>query len=196
MNVFKCFFRNVCNTGVIFEADWLFLEAFAKLWKATVSFVLSVSASVRMQQLAATGRIFMNLILPIFQNYVEKTQISSLLEDIYSTHLVTISCWILLRMINISDKSCRQNQNTCFMFNTSFLRKSCRSWNNVEKYSRARQAVDNNKIRHMHIACWIPEATNTHSQYVIRIAFARQQSLRERAWILPLYTLCLSCYWS
>jgi len=31
---------------------------------------------------------------------------------------------------------------------------------------------------------------------VIFIAFARQQWLHERAWILPLYTHCLSCYWS
>ena len=32
----------------------------------------------------------------------------------------------------------------------------------------------------MRIACWIPKATNTHSEYVILIAFALQQWLRER----------------
>jgi len=30
-------------------------------------------------------------------------------------------------------------------------------------------------IRRMRIACWIPKATNTHSQYVILIAFTLQQ---------------------
>ena len=30
------------------------------------------------------------------------------------------------------------------------------------------------------IACWTPKATNTHSEYVKRIVFPRQQWLRER----------------
>jgi len=33
----------------------------------------------------------------------------------------------------------------------------------------------------MRIACWIFKATNTHSQYVILIAFPLQQWLHERA---------------
>jgi len=33
----------------------------------------------------------------------------------------------------------------------------------------------------MRIACWIPKATNTHSEYVILIAFPRQQWSQERA---------------
>ena len=33
----------------------------------------------------------------------------------------------------------------------------------------------------MRIACCIPKATNTHSQYVILIAFPLQQWLQERA---------------
>ena len=31
----------------------------------------------------------------------------------------------------------------------------------------------------MRIACWITKTTNTHSEYVIRIAFPRQQCLGE-----------------
>jgi hypothetical protein len=34
------------------------------------------------------------------------------------------------------------------------------------------------------IACWIPEATNTHSESVIVIAFPRQQCLQESASML------------
>jgi hypothetical protein len=36
----------------------------------------------------------------------------------------------------------------------------------------------------MRTACWITKATDTHSEYVILIAFRRQQWLRERASIL------------
>jgi hypothetical protein len=43
--------------------------------------------------------------------------------------------WILLRMKNVSDKSCRENQNI-FYFQKLFF-KSCRLWNYVEKCGRA-----------------------------------------------------------
>jgi len=48
---------------------------------------------------------------------------------------------------------------------------------NVEKYGTARQVTDDNIIRRMPFACWIPEATDTHSEYVIFIAFPLQQWL-------------------
>jgi hypothetical protein len=44
----------------------------------------------------------------------------------------------------------------------------------------------------MRIACWIPKATNTHSEYVILIAFPQQQWLHERAAMLRrMYIACL-----
>jgi hypothetical protein len=51
----------------------------------------------------------------------------------------------------------------------------------VEKYGTARQATDDNIIRCMRFACRINKATDRHSEYVILIAFPRQQWLRERA---------------
>jgi hypothetical protein len=39
-------------------------------------------------------------------------------------------------------------------------------------------------IWRMRIACWIPKATNTHSEYVILIDFPMQQWLPERASML------------
>jgi hypothetical protein len=39
-------------------------------------------------------------------------------------------------------------------------------------------------IWRMQFACWIPTATDTHSEYVILITFIRQQWLRERASML------------
>jgi len=41
----------------------------------------------------------------------------------------------------------------------------------MSKYGRARQATDDNIIRRMRIVCWITKFTNTHSEYVILIAF-------------------------
>ena len=43
----------------------------------------------------------------------------------------------------------------------------------------------------MRNACWITKATDTHSVYVILIAFPRQQWLRERSSTLTLYVHCL-----
>jgi hypothetical protein len=66
----------------------------------------------------------------------------------------------------------------------------------VEKYGTARQATEDNIIRRMCFACWITKATDTHSEYVIFIAFARQQWLRERASILRYtFTACLVKYY-
>ena len=57
----------------------------------------------------------------------------------------------------------------------------------LKKYNKARQATDDNKVRLMRIACWIPKAIDTYSEYVILIAFPRHQWLRESTSVL-LYT--------
>jgi hypothetical protein len=61
----------------------------------------------------------------------------------------------------------------------------------VEKYSIAGQITDDWRMR---IACWIPKATNTDSEYLILIAFTLKQRLHERASMLRYtYIACLSC---
>ena len=60
----------------------------------------------------------------------------------------------------------------------------------MEKYGRAGQTTDESMVQFG----WIPKATYTHSEYVIRIAFPRQQWLRERASMLHLHVYCLSFY--
>jgi len=50
-------------------------------------------------------------------------------------------------------------------------------------------------ILRMYIACWMTKATNTHSRYVILIAFPLQQWLHERASVLSYtYIVCLVWY--
>ena len=48
------------------------------------------------------------------------------------------------------------------------------------------QATDNT-IRCMRIACRIPKATDTHSEYALHIDFPRQHYLSENASILRKY---------
>jgi hypothetical protein len=67
----------------------------------------------------------------------------------------------------------------------------CLLLDNVEKYGTAREATDDNVIRRMHFACQTIKATDTHSEYLILIAFPRQQRLRERASLLSyMYIAC------
>jgi hypothetical protein len=64
--------------------------------------------------------------------------------------------------------------------------------NNVEKHGTARQATDGNIIWRMRLAHWITKATDTHSEYVIHIAFPRQHWLRTHASVLRYtYIACL-----
>jgi len=58
-----------------------------------------------------------------------------------------------------------------------------------KKYGRAWQASDDNIIWRMRFACWMIEATNTHSEYVIRIVCPQQQWLCERTLLLRLPVL-------
>ena len=52
---------------------------------------------------------------------------------------------------------------THILCSVTFCRKSCRLWDNVEKYDRARQVADDNIMGRMRIACWITKAA-THTQ--------------------------------
>ena len=62
----------------------------------------------------------------------------------------------------------------------------------MEKYITAGQAAgDNTVTRHMHNACWIPKATNTHSEYVILISFSTATMVGRKRLIVTLYVHCL-----
>jgi hypothetical protein len=64
----------------------------------------------------------------------------------------------------------------------------------VEKFSNAGQTTDDNTLWRMRIACWIPKATNTHSEYVILIYFPLQQWFDERATVSR-YTCIAPLLW-
>jgi len=98
----------------------------------------------------------------------------------------------LFRMRNVSDERCRENQNNLFMFNNLFFFFENRTiyeitWKCMVQLDRSRMTVGR-----MRIACWIIKVTNTHSAYVILIAFRHQQWLQKRLY-MTLYVQCLSC---
>jgi len=111
--------------------------------------------------------------------------------------VLIISRSVVLRVRNVSDKSCTENQNTHFVFSNFFISFENRAvyeimWKNIVERGRSQMT-----IQRMRVACWIPNATNTHSEYVILIAFALRQWWHKRPSVLricvTLFVHCLSC---
>jgi len=65
----------------------------------------------------------------------------------------------------------------------------------LAKLGTARQTTDDNIVQSINIACWVPKATDTHSEFVIIFAFPLLQWLRESPSISRLYLHC-RCYCS
>ena len=104
--------------------------------------------------------------------------------NIHILSILLISFWTR----NVSEESCRENQDTDYMFKIFFY--SCvykLRWNNTAERCRLQMT-----IWCMCISYWIPKATHSHSQYVILIAFPLQQWLHERASILQVHYLSCS----
>jgi len=83
-----------------------------------------------------------------FKCHYNRTGIKSTLHEDRYTFLI-IPCSFLLRMRTVSDKSCRENQNTHFMLNNFFCQKLYHLLDYVEKYCRAGQATDDSMVHHM-----------------------------------------------
>jgi hypothetical protein len=103
-----------------------------------------------------------------------------------------ISRSILLKMRNVSDRICNENQNT-FYVKQCFFRKSNLyeiMWENPVELERPQI-----KIWRMCITLWITKATKAHSgysDYIIFIPFTLQQLLQERVSKLPYtYNTCI-----
>ena len=111
---------------------------------------------------------------------------------IASTYYLLCISWIIKCLI-IIDIRCK-NEDSHVLYSVIYSRKSSRLWNNVEKYSTARQDTDDIITRRMNFSCWINTTTNTHSEYIIVIAFPWRQLLCESVSILCLCVNHLFCY--
>jgi hypothetical protein len=161
---------------------------------------LSVCPSVRMEQLGSHWTDFHEIwYLSIFRKSSEKLQLrwnmtritGTLNEDQYTFMIISRS--ILLKMRNVSDKSCRENQNTHLRSITFFENRAIYEimWKNIAEPDRPQKT-----IWCMSIAWWITKGTNTHSEYVILIAFLRQAWLHERASMLRYTYIAYLVYFS
>jgi len=115
------------------------------------------------------------------------TRITGTLHEELRYIFFVISRWIILRMRNVSDKSCRENQNTHFVFSNFFPQNRAVyeiMWKKyIWQYDTARMSF-----------VWrLTMATDTHSEYVTLIAFQRQKWLRERASVLRYTNTAMSC---
>ena len=133
---------------------YIFLGTFAKLRKAAISFVMSVRPSAWYNS-PPNWRIFTKFYIWVFfRKTIEKIQVAlnrtritgTLYADQY-TYFIT-SGSVLLRMRNVSDTSCRENQNTHFVSNT-FFSKIVPFETTRGKNCRAVQATDDNRA-HAH----------------------------------------------
>jgi len=132
---------------------------------------LSVRLSVRMEQLGSKWTDFREIwYLSILRKSVEKIRVS-LKPDKSNGYFTWRPIYIfdhillfLLRMRNVSDKLCRENQNTHFMFNIIFSENRAVHeimWKNIVQLGRPQMT-----IWRMRLAYWIPKAINTHTEVV------------------------------
>ena len=80
-----------------------------------------------------------------------------------------ISRRITLRMKNVSGLSCRETQHTRFMFPQIFFTSRAVYEIIVEEYGTAGQTPFGNIVGRIRFACWIPEAEDRHSEYIIKV---------------------------
>ena len=177
------------SVPVIFEPPFIlrkFLNAFAKLRKVNISFVMCV-------HLSPTERIFTKFDIWVF--FLDLSRKFKLHQNLTKNngYLRWVRVCIYGNvLLNSSHNKKAFKQKTVGKIKTQVLcsknlfQNSCRLWDDVKKYGTARQATDYNIIQRMRFACWIPKATNKHSEYVILTAFTRQQWLHESATLLPL----------
>jgi hypothetical protein len=100
-----------------------FFVTFAETRTVSISFDMSLHGTTRLP----LDGFSWNFVLEICRKSVDKIQFwfksgknNECLDKDLRRSTFVISCWVLLRMRNVSDKSCRENQNTYFMLQISF----------------------------------------------------------------------------
>ena len=107
---------------------------------------------------AANGRICLKFgVWSIFSNLSREFKFhwnlkrtTDTLHEYVFTFMI-IYGWIILRMRNVYEKSCRRNQNTFFIFSKFFVSKIVPVWDKVLKYSTAGLATDDDRAH----ACYV-----------------------------------------
>ena len=195
----------VCNTAFLFIIPPLsfpqnlapFVGAVTYLWNTSICCFMSVRPSVSVEQLVLDG-LSLNLILLIICRG-NSSFVKIILYMMVNVLFCSLSRSVLLRMRNVSDKICRENRENVSCLITLFPCRSCRLWDNVFWYGRARQRTGGSMIRHTEDAIcmqgnWGENNARARTYTVVLIVFRRQQWLRERATMQRLYVPHVSCF--
>jgi hypothetical protein len=120
----------------------------------------------------------------MFNFYHNLTRIMGTLHENQYTFTV-ISRSVLLRKRNVSREVVKKIITHILHSITYFENRAVYkiTWQNTAQPDRSQMT-----IWRMRTACWIPKATNTHSQYVILIAFPLQQRVTERVQVRLYFT--------
>ena len=173
----KCKANAICMTGVF--------RRVRKILKTTISCVVSVFRPPAWNISSLTERTLMNFDIKVFfEKSVAKTQVSLKLTRIRGTlHEDQYTFLIIFRSVFLRMKNFWQvvvvKIKTHILGSITFFRKSCRLWDNVEKYlesDKPQMAVWRRRI-----ACRIAKTRKTHLEYSILIAFQLQQWLHDHA---------------
>jgi hypothetical protein len=159
----------------------------AKLRKATISFVIAVRLSVcpHGKNRRPLDGFSWNLIFVYFSKIcLESSRFIQIWQEKRVLYMKTdIHLWSYLAQFlewETFQTKAVEKIKIHFSFSTIPFSKIVPFMRQCAKYRTARLAMDDNIIRRMRIAYWIPKATNTHSEYAILIAFPLQQWLHER----------------
>jgi len=96
-------------------------------------------------------------------------------RTLYEDLFMKKSSSVILRIKNVSDKTCTENPNTHFMSKYSFPPKIRPFMRWGKKSSKTTQATVDNRMQRMRFACWNTRGRDAHSEYVILMAFRRQK---------------------
>ena len=160
----------------------------------------SVSLSARMEQLCTLWTDFYEIcclnifrkICPENSSFIKNlTIITGTLHEGQFTFLISRS--VLLRMRNISDKSCIGNENTHFVLSNFFSFKNCtvyeKIWKNVVQRGRPQMA-----IWRMRTACWLPKSYKHTHRLCNTHCFSTTAMVARTRLCVMLYVHRLSCY--
>jgi hypothetical protein len=151
----------------VFQLNVWFLGASTKLRNASISFVMSVRQSGCRMELDSHWTDFNEMwYFRLFRKSVEKSQVPSKSDknNGYFTRrlftFMTISRWIVLRMRNVSNNSCTENQDThTLSVQWLFFRKSCRLWECQQIWWSHKPQT----ISHLRVAYSIRTPIRTHA---------------------------------
>ena len=147
----------------------------------------SLFLSVRPSRLSAwnnsapTRRIFIQFdIWVFFEKTLQKFQVSlksdkndTLHEDQYTFSIISRSVILIMRLFQTENIEEIRTHTTRSI---TLFRKSCRSWDNMEKYCREKQVTYDN-MAHGH--CMLDDLTHTYSQYVIFLLFCCKKNVPQ-----------------